>query len=261
MGHPSDRFRGEKHEGRTHAPIPITRRIRNIPVRIAKLTCSCWHFGMSTLADAGHRLWLYLWNARHPGVPRRVTNEQLSRLFQTLKGSDASMSLDLGSGPTPRNPFQAFKCAGVDIRANAPNNVIYGDLSSGRLPFESGQFDYVTAFDVLEHVPRVQSSDSESRFPFVLLMNEIARVLRDGGIFFCIQPCFPSKEVFQDPTHVNVMTEDTVRLYFCERAWARIYGYEGSFAMLHEGWIGYKYFAFLRKSAAHPIRDLGFVQK
>jgi len=92
-------------------------------------------------------------------------------------------------------------------------------------------------------------------------MNEIFRVLKPGGVFFNIQPCFPSKEAFQDPTHVNIMTEDTLSLYFCEPAWARIYGYEGSFVMLEEGWVGGKYFAFMKKSLDWPIRDLSFVQK
>jgi hypothetical protein len=86
-------------------------------------------------------------------------------------------------------------------------------------------------------------------------------VLEPGGLFFSIQPCFPSKEAFQDPTHVNIMTEDTMFAYFCEPAWARIYGYTGSFKMMCDGWLGYKYFSFLRKLDVSPILDLDFVQK
>ncbi len=138
---------------------------------------------------------------------------------------------------------------------------MFADLALGVLPFDSNSFDYVTAFDVLEHIQRISTVDGEARFPFVRLMNEIFRVLKPGGVFFNIQPCFPSKEAFQDPTHVNIMTEDTLSLYFCEPAWARIYGYEGSFVMLEEGWVGGKYFAFMKKSLDWPIRDLSFVQK
>ena len=103
--------------------------------------------------------------------------------------------------------------------------------------------------------------NGETRFPFIQLMNEVFRVLKPGGIFFNIQPCYPCKEAFQDPTHVNVMTEDTMQLYFCEQAWARIYGYSGSFIMLDDGWLGTKYFSFLKKSHDLPIYDLEFVQK
>jgi hypothetical protein len=85
-------------------------------------------------------------------------------------------------------------------------------------------------------------------------MNEIFRVLKPEGIFFHATPCYPFNAAFQDPTHVNVMTEDTIYLYFCEPAWARMYGYTGSFMMLDEGWLAGgdigdygKYFSFIKK--------------
>jgi SAM-dependent methyltransferase len=129
------------------------------------------------------------------------------------------------------------------------------------LPFEDSTIDFITAYDVLEHVPRVTLHEGRTGFPLIILMNEVFRVLKPGGVFFNMQPCFPFREAFQDPTHVNIMTEDTLYLYFCEPSWARIYGFEGSFVMIEDGWHHAKYFSFLKKSNMQPIRDMEFLQK
>ena len=186
----------------------------------------------------------------------------IDRFFKAYM-SEVKMAktLDIGSGPSPRNPFNAKLVFGADIRENLSNNVLYADFSKGLLPFDDNAFDYVTAYDVLEHIQRVSSDGDKTIFPFILLMNEVFRILKPGGVFFSLTPCYPYNEAFQDPTHVNIMTEDTIETYFCGSAWARIYGYNGSFTMLQDGWISSKYFAFIKKSSQTPVNDLFFVQK
>jgi len=115
------------------------------------------------------------------------------------------------------------------------------------LPFDTLSLQAITAYDVLEHIPRAalgmpnDAEDGEGsamRFPFIELMNEIHRCLKADGLFFAAFPCYPWPMAFQDPTHVNIMAEDTIRLYFCgENPWARIYGFNGRFRLLDEGWI------------------------
>lgn len=185
----------------------------------------------------------------------------LHSFFKDYNKKSTSIALDVGSGPEPKNPFNSNKLYGVDFRENKINNVVYADLSMGKLPFENETFDFISAYDVLEHIERISKVEGNTIFPFILLMNEIFRVLKPNGIFFNIQPVYPSKSAFQDPTHVNIMSEDTMDYYFCEKSWARIYGYEGSFALLEDGWIGEKYFSFMKKDSDIPIRDLNFKQE
>lgn len=159
-----------------------------------------------------------------------------------LPGFDSS--LDLGCGPSPRNPFQAKTSRGIDIRRwPGSDNVLQADLSRDKLPFDDNQLDCCTAFDFIEHVPRILPTSDATRFPFVELMDEIHRTLKPGGLFLHQTPAFPSKESFQDPTHVNIITEDTFPNYFCRAAHeqqplAHLYGFKGEFKLIAQRWAG-----------------------
>ena len=145
-------------------------------------------------------------------------------------------TLDLGCGSVPRNPFGATALAGIDIRENPALDVRYADLAIEPIPFEDASFDYVTAFDFLEHVPRVLYLP-ERRFPFVELMNEIYRVLKPGGTLLSFTPAFPFGHAFRDPTHVNILTETTFPIYFDDQnRHASIYGFRGAFQIVRQGW-------------------------
>lgn len=163
--------------------------------------------------------------------------------------SPGTVSLDVGSGPSPRNPFRCAIVTGVDIRPG--ENVIVADITAGPLPVATESVDVATAYDLLEHVPRVLPSGSPGqgvRFPFVEFMNDLHRCLRPGGVFFSSTPCFPWPMAFQDPTHVNIMTEDTLRLYFCgKKPWAFMYGFSHRFTLVEAAWVGGHYNALLRK--------------
>jgi SAM-dependent methyltransferase len=123
-------------------------------------------------------------------------------------------SLDLGSGATPRNPFNADSVFGIDIVNYGNPNIFVADLAINPIPSEDSTYNYVTGFDFLEHVPRVLYLGTVRKQPFIDLMNEIWRVLLPGGIGFFSTPAFPRPEAFQDPQHVNYITEATIQ-YFC----------------------------------------------
>lgn len=147
-------------------------------------------------------------------------------------------TLDLGCGPNPNNPFNADEVYGVDIREDIGRNIASADLALQPIPWGDDMFEYVSAYQFIEHMPRVIYAPNH-RLPFVQLMNEIYRVLKVGGIFLSVTPAYPHNAAFQDPTHVNIITEETFPNYFDDRnRWAKIYGYHGHLKVLKQEWMG-----------------------
>lgn len=150
--------------------------------------------------------------------------------------------LDLGCGPVPRNPYRRDELFGVDIAPRERHGVctvLAGNLSLQPIPFDTDHFESVSAFDFFEHVPRVlpTADGRATRFPFIELMNEVSRVLRPGGLLYAMTPCYPSREAFQDPTHVNIMT-DRSHLYFTgAQPLGRMYGFNGHFTVRRVEWV------------------------
>jgi SAM-dependent methyltransferase len=127
---------------------------------------------------------------------------------------------------------------GIDIREDLEKNVVKADLAVEGIPFEDAFFDYVTAHDVLEHIPRVIYVP-DRRNSFIELMSEVWRVLKVGGKFLSSTPAFPHAAAFADPTHVNVITDQTFTLYFDDiNCWARGYGFKGKFKVESQSWSG-----------------------
>jgi SAM-dependent methyltransferase len=150
--------------------------------------------------------------------------------------------LDLGCGNAPRNPFLASKVYGVDIRQFFPAvgyedaTIIEANLLE-RMPFEDSHFSSISAYDVLEHIPRWSTNgDGSVAFPFVELMNEVWRLLGCGGTFIASTPAFPHPKAFQDPTHVNIITKDTHSYFTGAEPYARRYGFKGHFEVIRAGW-------------------------
>lgn len=168
-----------------------------------------------------------------------------------LNNKKNSKSLDLGCGINPKNPFNAENIFGIDIRNDLKKSIKSADLSVEKIPFDNETFDFVTAFDFIEHIPRSIFLGDKTIYPFLDLMNEIYRVLKPNGYFLHSTPAYPSKEAFMDPTHVNIITEDTFPKYFCRpNIWAKEYGYgfKGDFKLISQGWIRYAWLVSLMQA-------------
>lgn len=113
------------------------------------------------------------------------------KYFSSILGLQNSKTLDLGCGGTPRNPFKAENFYGVDLFEQSDQNIEVADLTISPIPFANNTFNYITAYDFIEHIPRVLYSPSRS-FPFINLMSEIFRCLKPGGYFFSHTPAYPN---------------------------------------------------------------------
>ena len=185
----------------------------------------------------------------------------LSRV-KTVKGSlqevhdkyanpkiENSIAVDLGCGPNPLNRFKATQVYGVDLYEDKKKRVFKCRLGYEKLPFDDDSIDYLTAYDLLEHIPRYSELNENGNTPFIFLMNECYRVLKKNGIFLSMTPIYPFFGAFQDPTHNNIMTAKTLEFYFSNKKIeiAEHYGITSNFEIAYQGMLGQHLVAALRK--------------
>jgi SAM-dependent methyltransferase len=143
--------------------------------------------------------------------------------------------LDLGCGDRPRNPYRCDEVHGVDIRAERAldgSEIRKANLAVEAIPYPDNYFDSVSAYDFLEHVPRILPCSGGTRFPFIELMNEIWRVLVNSGRLYASTPAYPHPAAFQDPTHVNILTRGSHTYFTRPDLAGRMYGFVGDFAVI-----------------------------
>ena len=142
--------------------------------------------------------------------------------------------LDVGCGSQPRNPFDSEELYGIDIIEQSSDDFHYvqSNIVLNPLPFEDSTFDSISAYDFLEHIPRLIIDNNKSRFPFIDFMNEAYRVLKPNGVFYAITPYYPRNEAFVDPTHVNIISKNTYQYFTHPKYGASIYGFVGKFKVM-----------------------------
>ena len=203
----------------------------------------------------------FLLSSSYPSV--RDENEFFTEVASSLPSLPESSTLDLGCGMTPRNPFRATIVKGIDLanpRLNA--DVVTANLFVAPIPFGDGTFHFITAHDFIEHVPRTLLQGGELRNPFIELMNEVYRVLTPGGFFYSKTPAYPHKQAFQDPTHVNIISEDTFPYYLClnkinTHPWATAYGFRGCFSLINQAWHNAKLLTLMQKTDLPKVEFMG----
>ena len=207
--------------------------------------------------DSTHTLsrpwWLQHWSAGRldpaRALPQELRGDRRFDIFENhiILGVPMTKALDLGCGLNPKNTCGADVMYGIDVRDIPELNIKRADLVIEPIPFEDDYFEYVTAHDFIEHIPRLIYAP-ERRYPFIELMNEVYRVLKMGGTFMSFTPAYPHAEAFRDPTHVNIISEQTFQAYFDDtNRWAAMYGFKGAFQITSQEWRGPHLLTLLRK--------------
>lgn len=181
--------------------------------------------------------------------------------------------LDLGCGNIPRPFSDDYEIFGVDIATVENPNVKTADLAFEKIPFASDEFDLVTAYDFMEHVPSfiyVSNYNQGTLMPTVTprkvnsmvnLFNEIYRVMKPNAEFYFVSPVYPSIEAFRDPTHVFFWTSQTMH-YFSGDYYGmhEHYGHTSKFELLQNQVVGSRLEVRVRAiKPCEPPYDVGSV--
>ncbi len=180
----------------------------------------------------------------------KLERKMVARAMQRYANPRPWTSVDLGCGARPLNPFFAEEAFGCDLKENQETNVRACNLAREPIPHASNSLDFVTAQNFIEHVPRIIVSEATT-FPFIDLMSDVYRVLKPQGLFYSKTPAYPRNEAFQDPTHVNIITDETFPYYFCWHPfggpWGRLYGFDGKFELVEQRWQGPHLLSLMKK--------------
>lgn len=141
-------------------------------------------------------------NALIQTMTHQVQARYLYRLADRWANLNGLPKVDLGSAHGKPDGF-----IGVDSQP-WPGVDHVCDVSQG-LPFDDHSVGIVRAVDFLEHIPDK-----------VALMNEIWRVLCDGGLLLSRTPSTDGRGAFQDPTHCAFWNENSF-WYYTDRDYAR----------------------------------------
>jgi len=116
--------------------------------------------------------------------------------------------MDIGCGSNPRNLYNCDQLYGIDIIEEVslnskivPSDIhayygrqvvkgrenfhyIQGNAVLNPSPFDDNSFDSISAYDFIEHIPKLVSDNKNNiRFPVIHFMNEAYRVLKPNGVF------------------------------------------------------------------------------
>ena len=113
-----------------------------------------------------------------------------------ILAANSGIRLDIGCGGNKQESF-----VGLDIRDIEGVDIVH-DFTVYPWPLPDESVLVAVASHVVEHIP-------PANFGFINFMDEVWRVLKDGGEFAIATPHGSSQGFLQDPTHCNPCNEAT----------------------------------------------------
>lgn len=152
-------------------------------------------------------------------------------------------TLDLGCGADLRTE-DGHNAYGTDLSEAVKGENIFKinhiwETMEDEIPDNS--IDKIFAYDFLEHIPTILNYKSffkfHTKFPRIILLNDIWRILKPGGVFESKTPYFaetnPHFAWAQDPTHTDVpWTTESWKYFSDDPEWEKyqkIYGINARF--------------------------------
>ncbi len=166
------------------------------------------------------------------------------KLVEEIRRRGEPINVDLGCG------FRKTGNLGIDVTPDRTNADLICRLGFEPIPLDDEIADSIYCRDFLEHIPKAYYSENDKklRYPIIDLMNEVWRILKPGGTFTSLTPCYPNPEVHRDPTHLSVWTLESMQ-YFCGKyPVAELYGIKTKFELVENRLDGFYLHAVLRKA-------------
>jgi len=154
----------------------------------------------------------------HGNASLKLNSPTSFRLRQSLKSiaglKSGAKVLELGCGAGQfireiKKIRPDLDCYGCDISQHAialakqaNDGVSYGLSSENSSPYADGFFDGVLIYDVLEHVENPS-----------LILTEVNRVLKNGGVFYAFVPCEADPLSFWNLLHKLGLKRELTRMY------------------------------------------------
>lgn len=154
----------------------------------------------------------------HGNASLRISSPTSFRLRQSLKSiaelKSGAKVLELGCGAGQfireiKKIRPELDCYGCDISQHAiaiakqaNDGVSYGLSDENKSPYEDNFFDAVLIFDVLEHVANPD-----------LILSEVNRVLKSGGVFYSFVPCEADVLSFWNLLHKLGLKRELTKMY------------------------------------------------